>query len=632
MQVDEGTLAVARIASAGIEPGTDTVTETLRSPPIRSPADSLARLRAIRAGSEPLLTLTSTIGEGGMGQVMSGVQQTLGRGVAVKTLRDGIRSDDVALALVHEAAVLGALEHPHIVPVYDLAVSDDGMPVLMMKRIAGTTWAKHLVAQAGARSHGRPESPPDVGSSDALEWNLRTLMAVCQAVHFAHSRNIVHRDLKPTNVMIGDFGEVYLVDWGIAVASGSPREPEDRLVGTLAYMAPEMLLGHEVSPRTDVYQLGAILYRILAGRGPHEAGGTHAALAASVIASTPVLPDGVPAELAAIVRACMAKRPEARPSSAEQVRAALADFLHHRGSALLAARADQRRAELERMIAEPAAGIADVQRVYGEVTFGYRAARETWPGNEVAREGMARATRAMVRHELARGMLESAQVRLAELEAPDAALASEVSAAAKRAADRARRDAAILAEHDPKTGRTARVGVTAAIGVFWALQPLVEQLGWLGPNATSHVGGALMAAVSIAFLATLRLAFRRQITRSRLNRQLVRVAFVVLFVQIVAYGAAASLGVTPAMTQTMLLFVWFCVCAVLGAALEVRFLAPALVFLAASLVAAKDPSLRLYAEAFANAVIGVSAAVTVGARRTPDGDGGAPSARVSRPR
>src|SRR3954468_5595472 len=148
---------------------------------------------------------------------------------------------------------------------------------------------------------------------DALDWNLQQLGHVCHAVAFAHSRNILHRDLKPQNIMVGGFGEVYVLDWGIAVSlvdDGSGRLPLAAdchdLAGTLAYMAPEMLGDASLSIQTDVYLLGAILFEIITGKPPHVTSSIAATLA-SVSLSEPEFPPGTPDELAAICRRAMAK-------------------------------------------------------------------------------------------------------------------------------------------------------------------------------------------------------------------------------------------------------------------------------------------------------------------------------------
>src|SRR5262249_2783401 len=155
--------------------------------------------------------------------------------------------------LLTEAVITGSLEHPSIVPVHALGCDDAGRPVLVMKRIEGVCW----------RGMARDEHPPGWAAIDAAGGGRRTahvanLMAVCNAMHFAHRRGVVHRDLKPGNVMIGSYGEVYVVDWGIAARIEAGPSPV-ALVGTPAYMAPEMVWGeaHRVDARTDVYLLGA---------------------------------------------------------------------------------------------------------------------------------------------------------------------------------------------------------------------------------------------------------------------------------------------------------------------------------------------------------------------------------------
>jgi len=214
--------------------------------PSRIPSSgAMAALDALRALGATLggkIDVHHTIGEGGMGVVHLATQATLGRHVAVKTLRKGAGDEEAALRILREAWVTGALEHPNVVPVHDVGVDASGAPVIVMKRIEGRVWS-HLMRD-GAEITRR------FGATDPLEWNLRTLVSVCNAVHFAHSRGILHRDLKPDNVMIGEFGEVYVLDWGIAVSLKD--DPSGRLpcasqatdiAGTPHYMAPEMLLG-----------------------------------------------------------------------------------------------------------------------------------------------------------------------------------------------------------------------------------------------------------------------------------------------------------------------------------------------------------------------------------------------------
>ncbi len=253
--------------------------------------------RAIAAASG--IDLGTTIGTGGMGVVREGVQRSLERVVAVKTLRDELRGHtEPAAELLREARLTGTLEHPNVVPVHDVGVDEHGAPMIVLKRISGITWSE-LIRDADRVRELAP-------SGDLLEWNLRTLMQVASAIHFAHSRGVIHRDLKPDNVMIGEFGETYVVDWGIAVpledlkAGATASSP----AGTPCYMAPEML-GQDGPPppsvATDVYLLGGVLFEIVSGHPPHDGTGLVDVLR-KILTVDPEPPADAPEELAAILR------------------------------------------------------------------------------------------------------------------------------------------------------------------------------------------------------------------------------------------------------------------------------------------------------------------------------------------
>ena len=264
-------------------------------------------------------------------------------------------------------------------------------------------------------------------------------------------------------------------------------------------------------------------------------------------------------------------------------------------------------AELDRALAAAPLDAGAIQRLSGEVTFGYRAALEAWLGNDAARVGLARATRALIRYELAQGMAKSARARLADLEPPDDALRAEVDRANDLAEEQARRDAELRAELDPQTGRAARVRLISVVGGLWAVQPIAQHYGYLGKDADTNAGGAVMALVGGVVVGIGAFVFRRPVARSRLNRQLVATALLVLLVQTLAYGGAAILGLSAAMTQTILLFVWACMTGVLGVALDRKLLVPAIAFGCAFFVAAERRDARLLAEAAANVVLVVTA-------------------------
>jgi serine/threonine-protein kinase len=310
--------------------------------PARSKSDApgiraLEVLGEQRGGSTiaKALTLGKTIGEGGMGIVRVATQKSLDREVAVKTVRKDAQGRVATIRLLREAWITGSLEHPNIVPVYDLGLDDDGSPIIVLKRIEGVEWASVMRDADAVRTR--------FGAADLLEYNLRILIQLCNAVSLAHSRGVLHRDLKPENVMIGQFGEVYLVDWGIAVSLR--EDPSGRLplaseatemAGTPAYMAPEMLgasIG-KLSERTDVYLLGAVLHEILTGKPPHHRDAFRQ-IVTSILTLDVSYGAEVPRELGEIARRAMARDAHARFASADELRWRLVWFLRNRGSRAL---------------------------------------------------------------------------------------------------------------------------------------------------------------------------------------------------------------------------------------------------------------------------------------------------------
>ena len=208
------------------------------------------------------------IASGGMASILHAYDPVLGRHVAVKLLHASlVQQRGEVEAFLREARVTAQLEHPNIVPVYDMASgSDSEWACFAMKLVQGKSLAEHL-RELGDRRLGPSELP-------AL---LDVLLKVCDALSYAHSRRILHLDLKPHNIMIGSHGQVYVMDWGIAVRCGvgpdgrlAPSDRHASVRGTLAYMAPEQLDPElpEVDERADVYGVGAIIYELLSGRPP----------------------------------------------------------------------------------------------------------------------------------------------------------------------------------------------------------------------------------------------------------------------------------------------------------------------------------------------------------------------------
>ena len=212
------------------------------------------------------------IGRGGTATVRRAMDPSLRRKVAVKTLSDDLAANPRALRdFIQEAEITAQLEHPNIIPIHELAVGPSRAS-FSMRLIRGQTLLQAINAWSNL---------PD--DAEALYRILNVFLHVCDAVAFAHSRGVVHGDIKPANVMVGSYGEVYLVDWGIAsliptstseesVSVSSERHTRSGVRGTPAFMAPEQAKGvlGAIDERTDVFGLGALLYFILCGRPPFE--------------------------------------------------------------------------------------------------------------------------------------------------------------------------------------------------------------------------------------------------------------------------------------------------------------------------------------------------------------------------
>ena len=273
------------------------------------------------------LELHETIGEGGMGLVRSATQHALRRQVAVKTLKPDVETGEATNTLLHEALVTGRLEHPNVVPIYTLGETEHGAPIIVMKRITGVSWLQCIQ---------NPQAAPDFRPDDPLGWHLDIFEEVCLATHFAHSREIIHRDIKPENVMVGAFGEVYLLDWGVAVTVEEDKSgpllhvtEATGICGTPMYMAPEMAAGesHRIGPRSDVYLLGATLYHVLTGDPPHQGRSAYQVLMSAYISEPPKFPDDIPDALVKICHKAMARDPDDRYQTADELRHALIDAL-----------------------------------------------------------------------------------------------------------------------------------------------------------------------------------------------------------------------------------------------------------------------------------------------------------------
>ena len=598
------------IDAAAAAPGASTIADRPRQTiePGRRKSAEVARALGLLSPSQRGVDVHATIGEGGMGIVRLGTQRALGRHVAVKSIKEDARSDAATLKLLREAWVTGALEHPNVVPVYDIELGKDGDPHIVLKKIEGAPWCDLMLdkKELARRFHVK----------DALDWNLRILQQVAMAVHFAHSRGIVHRDLKPENVMIGSHGEVYLVDWGLAVAvrdDGTGRFPQAAdatdMAGTPCYMAPEMIGGVDsrISERTDVYLLGAILYELATGRVPHE-GDSLMSILVSVARSEPELGEDTPSELARIIRRAMDPDPDARFETAEQFRLAIGGFLEHRGSIRIAAEAEER---LERLLEErDKPGLDEGERrlalyhYFGECRFGFLEALRAWRENEAAQQGLRRATEAMIEFELSANDARAASVLLAEIKNPPAELSVRVGEALAKANVEREKAQKLAREHDEGLGRRTRAFLAMIMGSLWTVGPFVW--AWLWPRwdfARSH-----WAAIDFAFgtgvIGQVLYAWARDsMSKTVMNRRLVWTVRITVWSQIVLLIGAYVAGIAVEQANTLMIFLWAAITAQTANTIEPR-LAPAAVASGASfLVACVRPDWAFYCMSASNGAL-----------------------------
>ena len=492
------------------------------------------------------LSIGEVIGEGGMGVVRAATQLSLARRVAVKAPHQGCSEAD-AQRMLREAWVTGFLEHPGVVPIYDIARGHDG-PVVVMRRIEGVSWSECLTDQTWAA---------ESGARDLLEQNLRVFVRICEIVEFAHAKGVIHRDIKPANVMIGAFGEVYLLDWGLALATGGEAERHlqatattREIGGTLAYAAPEMfdLVDAPFSERTDIYLLGAILFEITTGSRPHA--GSDAERLLSIGASPPAVPERVASHLATAIRRAMQRLPPDRHPAVTDLRLAVLRYLRSREATVL----------IERELAR------DVRR---------------------------------------------AEVLLDESEGIAPELAARVREAAASQLRSEERLAQLARDSDDNVGRRARRILVTVVGATWvASLPFAEHFG-----PVTHTRFALGALAQLVVLA-LACVVAPGVAKPLYNRRILATIAVVELGQTALFLSAGASGTSIAFARTLQIGLWTIAAAVLAITLERRFWPMAALGALSFGVAVAFPDMRSYAGTVAVAGIVLNVAL-VGSSERP---------------
>ncbi len=512
--------------------------------------------------AEGRIEVHEVLGQGGMGVVHRATQVRLRRDVAVKSVRPERVTPERRIELLQEAWVTGALEHPNILPVYGIEVGPGREPAVLLKRLGNTRWVDLMHDADAVRSR--------LGRDDLLEWNLQVFMQVCQAVHFAHSRRILHLDLKPENVMIGEFGEVYLVDWGIAMSledDGTGRfriaAKSDQIIGTPAFLAPEMLAGDGslLTERTDVYLLGACLFFLTEGRPVRAGDSLMEVLHAAIMSDAPAATKAAP-ELADVIDKALSRDPTARHASADELRRAVADFIGHRDSRTRSAEAmlalDGLRKSAQRSEHGTGASThAEVQQAFNECRIGFQGALRQWPDNPEAKRGLEDALEVVARYEIGRDDCETAAAHIEQIESPSADLLAALEAGRELLKRRRSRAAALEqleADRDLATGQRTRTFLVTALALCWAIVPLVRTL--IDPSPTTFVTMLVLPTGYLVLMGGFAVWARDSLGKTAINRFLVASLAVALIGQIFVTLSLYVMGYGPAAVLPMSFCVW----------------------------------------------------------------------------
>ncbi len=510
------------------------VGETIRPSGLTSLAlDSLPKIPLNKAHTLFGMS-TEILGSGGMGTIHGGTQPSLVRPVAIKrAFERGVQ------ALVREAKVMGHLEHPNIVPVHVAARDENDVPYVVMKRIAGTTLLDHLSSMTQVVS---------------MDQHLNILIDIANAVDFAHSKGIVHLDLKPANVMIGEFGEVYVLDWGTACAfrDDAPAEiarvPDPpKLSGTPRYVAPEMFSQeHPIGPATDVYLLGGLLYAIMCGDGPNTGGTTTEALRSAYYPKKRHYPAGYPPELVAIAERALQRNPADRYQTAREFRLAIEDFRRFRGARELVALGHRRLSFAREQLQEDAD--ADVGRELESAREAFEDALGIHIDLRSARDGLQEALIELIEFELRVGHADYAMKLTEHLPTPVPELKQRCFQAVEQAQEKVESLKSDLErlqrEVDPRVAGRAKAMMWMAIGLTIAIPQLAPAAFGHRPSVeevlASHSGFAVILVLIV-------MRFRQKLASTLTNRVLVgtilaMVAFS-LVPRIVALAGQVELGI-----------------------------------------------------------------------------------------
>ena len=341
------------------------------------------------------IQITSHIlGEGGMGIVFEGQQRYPNRPIAIKRLKK--RNALLEQFLRREAMITGRLAHPNIIPVHILKPKGPLGPEVIMPLLKGNTLLDLL----------------ELGNM-SLREALSILDQICNGLRYAHEHNIIHRDIKPENIIVGSYGEVYLVDWGIALDKDDCEHIKAQMVGTPAYMPPEMLSGdpEEVTIQTDIYLLGATLHHILTGEARHKGNTLHETIKYIQKSEKSVYPEHIFSELGYLANQCCTSNPEERPKSVAEFQNALTKSIHHWDIMQLISKGEK---SLQRL--KMTSPTSEAYPIFLETRGLFVQASQSWPEATSPRKGLIAALEYMIQLSIQEKTHKTAQTLCRELE------------------------------------------------------------------------------------------------------------------------------------------------------------------------------------------------------------------------
>lgn len=357
------------------------------------------------------------LGKGGMGIVLCGQQTLPDREVAIKKVLKP--SNTYQRMLLQEAQITGQLEHPNIVPIHQIKRDDNGDILIIMKKVQGKTLMELLPSFHQKETYQIPVE------------QLQQLMLICHALEYAHSKEIVHRDIKLENIMVGDFNEVFLMDWGLGMHLVNQIGANPGIVGTPSYLAPEMLSGdpENIDVRTDVYLMGATIHHLLMGTPRHDGTKVRETLE-QAHASAPIdYPPHIPFIFGNILNKACAQQKSQRYQCVTDLRLALEEALEHWEAIQLTERAESALVHFKSQLKDQPEDSSTLFRTFLRIRTILESAIEMWKGNTLAKDRLEELLYLMIEYHIGRLEVSSAESLFAEISSPAPTLLKRLAVA-----------------------------------------------------------------------------------------------------------------------------------------------------------------------------------------------------------